>query len=135
MTFVEIFFSYCSLSVIIPDKILPAMSTINLIPHEWVENPTEHPHVVFVDHSPFVRSSRIRVRLIAQMHREGDTVSDILRAYPHLSATAIHDAISYYLDHLSEIEKEIAESMLEKSISALGASINERGFITFPRKN
>ncbi|MEW5873379.1 MAG: DUF433 domain-containing protein [Chloroflexota bacterium] len=102
------------------------------------ERPTEHPYVV---HSgagegttAMIRGSRIAVRLVVQMYREGDSVEDILHAYPHLSAAAVHDAISYYLDHRAEIEKEIMANRVEYVISEQGAQINERGFISFDSK-
>jgi uncharacterized protein (DUF433 family) len=40
-------------------------------------------------------------------------VDEILDAHPHLSAAAVYDAISYYLDHQAEIEQEILEGRLE----------------------
>jgi uncharacterized protein (DUF433 family) len=95
------------------------------------EHPTEHPHITRLQGIATLQGTRIPVRLIAQMHREGDTVNEILRAYPHLSATAVHDAISYYLDHRAEIEEEIAAHRIENLLSESGAQINERGFITF----
>ena len=42
-----------------------------------------------------LRDTRLAVRLIAQQYRAGDSVDDILHTYPHLSAAAVHDAISY----------------------------------------
>jgi len=97
-----------------------------------VEQKTEHSHIVLVDGQAAVRGTRIRVRLIAQMYREGDTVEDILHSYPHLSAAAAHDAISYYLDHRADIEREIAAHRIENVLARTGAQMNERGFITVP---
>jgi len=108
------------------------MTAIAVPQTEPVEHRTEHPHIVLVDGYATVRGSRIRVRLVAQMYREGDTIDDILRAYPHLSAAAAHDAISYYLDHRTEIEREIAAHRIENVLARTGAQMNERGFITFP---
>jgi len=97
------------------------------------EQPTEHPHIARVDGSAIVRGTRISVRLIAQMYRAGDSVDDILHTYPHLTATAAHDAISYYLDHRVEIEQEIAANRIESALAEAGAQMSERGFITFPQ--
>ena len=98
---------------------------------------TEHPHITRSDHilngSPILRGTRIPVRLIAQIYRAGDSVDDILQSYPHLSAAAVHDAISYYLDHQSEIEAEIVDHRIDNVLAATGASMDERGFVTFPR--
>jgi Protein of unknown function (DUF433) len=71
------------------------------------------------------------VCLIAQMHRAGDTVDDILRAYPQLEPAAVHDAISYYLDHRTELEDEIAAHRIEAVLARTGGKLDERGFITF----
>ncbi|MBM4422139.1 MAG: DUF433 domain-containing protein [Chloroflexi bacterium] len=108
------------------------MTTVALPHTEPAEQRTEHPYVIIVNGQAMVRGSRIAVRLIAQMHREGDTVDDIQRSYPHLSAAAAHDAISYYLDHRAEIEEEIAEHRIENVLARSGATMNERGFITLP---
>ena len=96
------------------------------------EQRTEHPYVFRVDGIPTVRGTRIRVRLIAQLYRAGDSVDDILRSYPHLSAASVYDAISYYLDHTAEIEQEIAAHRIENVLKEAGAQIDERGFIIFP---
>jgi hypothetical protein len=67
------------------------------------------------------------------MYRAGDTVEDILQTYPHLSPAAVHDAISYYLEHRSELEQEIAAHHIEQVLARTGAHMDERGFITFSR--
>ena len=108
------------------------MTTIPLAQTAPTEQPTEHPHITRLKGYAVVRGTRIPVRLIAQMHREGDSVEDILRAYPHLTANAVHDAISYYLDHRLEIEQGIASHKIENVLAELGAQMDERGFITFP---
>ena len=100
-----------------------------------LEQHTEHPHITRVEGVALLRGTRLAVRLIAQQYREGDSVDDILHTYPHLSATAVHDAISYYLDHRAEIEQEIAANRLEYVLTQTGAQLNERGFITFPASN
>ncbi|MCZ7569049.1 MAG: DUF433 domain-containing protein [Ardenticatenaceae bacterium] len=75
---------------------------------------TEHPYIVRVEGicggRPTVKGTRISVRHIAQLYKAGDMVEEILQAHPHLSAAAVYDAISYYLDHQEEIEQEIAEN-------------------------
>lgn len=107
------------------------MSTLIAPSNESAEQPTEHPHVVLINNVPTLRGTRIAVRLIAQMSRAGDAVDDILRTYPHLAATAVHDAISYYLDHRSEIEREIVAHQIESVLPKVGGQINARGFVTF----
>jgi len=108
-------------------------TTVALPQAEPAEQRTEHPHVNRRDGLPTLRGTRVPVRLVAQMYRAGDTVDDILRTYPHLSAAAVHDAISYYLDHRAEIEQEIAAHRIEAVLARTGAQMDERGFITFPQ--
>jgi uncharacterized protein (DUF433 family) len=63
---------------------------------------TEHPYIVRVQGicggRPIIKGSRISVRHIAQLHKAGDLVEDMVQAHPHLSAAAVYDAISYYLE-------------------------------------
>jgi uncharacterized protein (DUF433 family) len=96
------------------------------------EQRTEHPHITRIDGIAQLSGTRIPVRLIAQMYRAGDSVDDILRGYSHLKAAAVHDAISYYLDHQVEIDQEIAAHRVEYLLTQTGAQLNERGFINFP---
>ena len=44
---------------------------------------------------PVIRSTRITVELILNKVAEGETESEILEDYPHLTADDIHAAIAY----------------------------------------
>lgn len=96
---------------------------------------TEHPHIVRVEGvcggRPIIKGTRISVRHIAQLYKAGDSVEEILQAHPHLDATAVYDAISYYLDHQQEIEQEIAENRIEALMDKYGMEMDERGFLHF----
>src|SRR5260370_32984286 len=91
---------------------------------------TEHPHIVRVEGIPTLRGTRLPVRLIAQMHRAGDTVEDILQAYPQLEPAAVHDAITYYLEHRSELEAAVAAHRLETLLARNAGRLDERGIVT-----
>ncbi len=108
------------------------MTMLAATPTTPTEEHTEHPHIVRVENVPMLRGTRLPVRLIAQMYRAGDTVDDILQSYPHASATAVYNAISYYLDHRDQIEQEIIAHRIENVLARYGTQMNERGFITFP---
>jgi uncharacterized protein (DUF433 family) len=95
-----------------------------------IEQNTEHPHIVRTEGIATLRGTRLPVRLVAQMHRAGDTVEDILQAYPQLEPAAVHDAISYYLDHRVELEEEIAAHRIEAVLARKGGKLDERGFVT-----
>jgi uncharacterized protein (DUF433 family) len=107
------------------------MSTITRLPADSAAEDTEHPHIVRLDGIPMLRGTRLSVRLIAQLHRAGDSVDGILESFPHLEPSAVHDAISYFLDHRAEIEQEIAAHRIEAVLTRTGAKMDERGFITF----
>ncbi len=99
---------------------------------------TEHPYIVRTPGvsggSPIIKGTRVTVRLIAQLYKAGESVEEIIRAYPHLSAAAVYDAISYYLDHQIEIEDEIEASRLENVVKEYGLHLDKRGFGYFDSK-
>ena len=57
---------------------------------------------------PCIRGTRIPVWVLAAMHKQGDTVEDILDGYPNLTAAQVHAAISYYYEHRAAIDAVIA---------------------------
>jgi hypothetical protein len=65
------------------------------------------------------------------MYKVGDTVDEILQAYPHVKAAAVYDAISYYLDHQPEIEREIADNRFQALQAEYSLEIDKRGFVSF----
>lgn len=56
---------------------------------------------------PVIRGSRFPVSSIVWNHKLGLTVEEMLRDFPALTPAQIHDALSYYYDHQTEIEEEI----------------------------
>ena len=66
---------------------------------------------------------------IAELYKRVDTIDDILKGYHHMSGAADHDAISYYLDHQEEIEREIVKNRLETVMTKAGLKIDKRGFL------
>ena len=58
--------------------------------------------------SPVITGTRIRVIDIAiEYDRLGLTPDQIIDAHPHLTLEAIHDALSYYYENRSMMDKEI----------------------------
>ena len=100
-----------------------------------VIEPTEHPYVARAGGvgggRPTIKGTRLSVRHIAELYKAGDLVEEILQAHPHLTAAAVHDAISYYLDHQAEIEVEIAQDRIEAVTARYGAQIDEKGRVRF----
>ena len=99
--------------------------------------PTEHPYIVrhpgIGNGEPIVKGTRIAVRLIAGYYKRGDAVEEVERDYPFLSAAAIHDAISYYLDHQAEIEALLAENQIEAVLRTTGLAMDAHGVIDLSR--
>ena len=73
---------------------------------------TEHPHIVRIEGvcsgRPIIAGTRISIRTIVERVRLGDSPEQIVRNYPPLTLAQVYDALSYYHEHKSEIEAEIA---------------------------
>jgi uncharacterized protein (DUF433 family) len=100
------------------------------------EIPTEHPHVIrrpgTCGGAPLIRGTRITVRHLALLHQEGASVEDMLKAFPHLEPSWVHDALSYYLDHREEIQREIEANRIDSVLARTGGVMDEKGAIRFP---
>ena len=96
---------------------------------------TEHPHVVRTEGvcggRPRIRDSCISVRTVAALHLVGESAQEIAATYPHVGLAAVHDAISYYLDHREEIDSEIEENRIENVLDAHEATLGDDGVIRF----
>jgi len=96
---------------------------------------TEHPHVVRTESisggRPRIRGSRISIRTIATLHLAGESAQEIAATYPQVGLAAVHDAISYYLDHRPEIDSEIEGNRLEHVLDAHSATVGDGGAIRF----
>ena len=59
---------------------------------------------------PVIAGTRIKVSQVAIEHdRMGWTADEIIQAHPHLTLAQVHDALSYYYDHIGEINAEIRD--------------------------
>ncbi len=97
--------------------------------------PTEHPHIVRVatiaGGEPIIKGTRVPVWVIALHYKAGETLEEILEAYPHVPPAALVDAISYYLDHQEEVERSIEENQPERVIEEFGLKMGPKGLLTF----
>ncbi len=79
---------------------------------------TEHPYIVrnkeILGGEPVVKGTRTPVRAIVEWWKFGASPEEIMETLPHLTLSQIFDALSYYADHREEIEKYIAENMVER---------------------
>jgi uncharacterized protein (DUF433 family) len=98
-----------------------------------------HPYIVQTEGvcggCPRIRDSRVSVRTIAELVRQGEPVGEILDTYPHLDPAAVDDAIGYYVDHQEEIDAEIEANSLEAVLAETGAVLGADGLIQFPKKS
>jgi|MTBAKSStandDraft_1061840.scaffolds.fasta_scaffold28998_2 uncharacterized protein (DUF433 family) len=62
---------------------------------------------------PVIAGTRISVRLIAELEQSGHTADEIITMYPHLSHAQVYEALSYYYDHKTEIDRSIEENKEE----------------------
>jgi len=80
---------------------------------------TEHPHIVRIEglcgERPVIAGTRISVRTIVERVRLGDSPEQIVGNYPPLTLAQVYDALSYYHEHKSEIEAEMAAN--EKALA------------------
>lgn len=83
---------------------------------------------------PIIRGTGVTVSLIAGLYKAGDTVDESIQSHPHLHPSWVYDAISYYLDHLEEIEREIRENRMERLAERHQLTIDDRGFVHFPEQ-
>ena len=86
------------------------------------ESRVKHPYITRKKDTcggkPIIAGTRIRVSQIAVEHEHlGWTPDEIIQAHPHLTLAQVYDALSYYFDHLEEINTDIREG--EKFIRAL----------------
>ena len=71
-----------------------------------------HPHVWrkagVCGGSPVIRGTRFPVRsVVVYVLRQGMTPEEMVREWPHLKLAHVYDAISFYYDHKTEIDREI----------------------------
>ena len=99
---------------------------------------TEHPHIVRVEGisggRPVIKGTRISVSLIASYYKRGVDPDEILRLYTHLSPAAVYDALSYYHDHQTEVEKDVAENTLERFLEKHDLRLDEHGKVVFTKE-
>lgn len=79
---------------------------------------------------PIIRGTRIPVRAIVGYLKLGMSADETLASLPHLTAAQVYEALSYYYDHMEEIEGDIQENQLEHLIERYGLQVAADGRIT-----
>jgi uncharacterized protein (DUF433 family) len=77
---------------------------------------TEHCYIVRNDEilsgEPIIKGTRTSVRAIVEMWRIGVFPEEIPHRLPHLTLAQVFDALSYYLDHQTEINEYIEHNRI-----------------------
>ena len=77
---------------------------------------TEHLYIVTDDQilsgEPIIRGTRTPVRTIVELWRQSVAPEEIPRHLPHLSLSQVFDALSYYSDHMFEINGHIQRNRI-----------------------
>ena len=81
---------------------------------------TEHIYIVRDDAilggEPIIRGTRTPVRAIVESWRMGVAPEEIPQGLPHLTLAQVFDALSYYLDHQSEINSYIERNRIPQEL-------------------
>ena len=56
-----------------------------------------------------IAGTRIRASLILGWHRQGLTVEEIVKQYPHIRPSDVHDALAYAFDHPTEMHADLSD--------------------------
>jgi uncharacterized protein (DUF433 family) len=78
---------------------------------------------------PIIKGTRTPVKTIVGYYKLGLSVEEILEGLPYLTPAQVYEALSYYHDHLSEIERDIEESRVERLIERYGLKVTADGRI------
>ncbi len=57
-----------------------------------------------------IEGTRIPVWSIIKWYKLGMSIEEIMREFPQLSPSKVHDAFSYYYDNQDELEQDIIEN-------------------------
>ncbi|MCS7185651.1 MAG: DUF433 domain-containing protein [Armatimonadota bacterium] len=95
---------------------------------------TEHPHIVKVEGvrggDEVIEGSRMAVWMVANHWRMGMSPEEIAQEF-QLPLSHVFDALSYYLDHQTEIDRQIEEA---KSFPQ-HYNIDEQGFVCLCKRH
>jgi uncharacterized protein (DUF433 family) len=77
---------------------------------------TEHYYIITDDQilsgEPIIKDTRTPVRAIVELWRQGIAPEEIPGHLPHLTLAQVFDALSYYSDHIEEINAHIERNRI-----------------------
>lgn len=81
-----------------------------------------HPYITtnqkIGQNKPIIKGSRTRVSNLIAYYKLGYTPEELKQAFPHLSLTKIFDALSFYHENKSQIDREIEANKEENLIKS-----------------
>jgi uncharacterized protein (DUF433 family) len=92
-----------------------------------------YPHIAIrSDGHPITASSSYKVRILVEEYLEGATPAELQEAHPRLTLSEIHAALSYYYDHQTEMDAEIAKGrrLVERKKAEQGESLLDKKWRT-----
>ena len=63
---------------------------------------------------PVIAGTRTPVATIVGYYKQGLSVEEILEGLPHLAPAQIYEALSYYHDHVAELERDHAARRVDQ---------------------
>jgi uncharacterized protein (DUF433 family) len=81
---------------------------------------------------PIIKGTRTSVQTIVGYYKLGLSIEEILEGLPHLTPAQVHEALSYYYDHLGEIERDIAANRASEVLARAGLSVTADGRLVTP---
>ncbi len=78
---------------------------------------------------PIISGTRTPVKAVVGYYKLGLSVEEMLEGLPHLTPAQVYEALSYYHDHIAEIERDIAEGQVESLIERYGLKVMADGRI------
>jgi len=78
---------------------------------------------------PVIRGTRTAVQTIVGYYKLGLSVEEMLEGLPHLTPAQIYEALSYYHDHVDEIERDLAANQTADLLAQYGLTVTPEGRI------
>ncbi len=108
-----------------PDDLADEVLRAYLSPHPYIEMMGTRSGL-----RATIKGSGVAVSTIVGYVRLGESPESIAETVlPHLALAQIHDALSYYYDHVDEIEAELAENTETASQERLRTRLGEDAFL------
>lgn len=84
---------------------------------------------------PIIRGTRTPISSIVGYYKMGLSVEEMLEGLPHLTPAQIYEALSYYHDHVAEIEQIFDMLRMDRILAESGWTVGEDGAIKMGPKH